>query len=356
QERVFARPLVILPPWINKFYILDLQPANSFVKYATDNGRNTFVVSWRNPPAEMRDYTMADYVREGALTAFTAAADIAGSEQVDAIGYCIGGTLLTMTLAYLARIESKLVNTATFFAALVDFADPGDVQAFISEEALTTIEERMEEQGYLSGREMADTFNLLRANDLVWQVAVNRYLLGKDAPAFDLLYWNNDATRIPAALHAYYLRQMYLENNLVKPDVLEVDGVPIDLGRITLPAYAVATSEDHIAPWRSVYAMTQRFGGEVTFRLGASGHIAGIISPPGKKKAAWWGEPAGSPAPPSPDVWFARAEQHDGASWWPDWTAWLAERSGDAVDAPSGCGSEGYPPLEDAPGSYVLVT
>jgi polyhydroxyalkanoate synthase subunit PhaC len=356
QERVYARPLVIVPPWINKFYILDLQPANSFVKYATDAGRNTFVISWRNPTAEMRDLTMSDYLRLGPLTAATVAAEIAGAEQVDAIGYCIGGTLLSMLLAYLARTGSNLIATATFFAALVDFADPGDVQAFISEESLASIEARMNEQGYLSGREMADTFNLLRSNDLVWQVAINRYLLGKDAPAFDLLYWNNDATRIPARLHSYYLRQMYLENNLIKPDALEVDGVPIDLGRITMPVYTVATSEDHIAPWRSVYAMTQLFGGEVTFRLGASGHIAGIISPPGKKKAVWWGDPPDTPSPPSPDAWLERAAKHDGASWWPDWTAWLADRSGEMIAAPAGTGSDAHPPLENAPGSYVLVT
>jgi polyhydroxyalkanoate synthase len=356
QERVYARPLVIVPPWINKFYILDLQPANSFVKYATDAGRNTFVVSWRNPTAEMRDLTMADYLRLGPLTAAEVAAEIAGAEQVDAIGYCVGGTLLAMLLAYLARTGSNLIATATFFAALVDFADPGDVQAFISEESLAFIEERMNEQGFLSGREMADTFNLLRSNDLVWQVAVNRYLLGKDAPAFDLLYWNNDATRIPAALHSYYLRQMYLENNLIKPDVLEVDGVPLDLGRIATPAYVVATSEDHIAPWRSVYAMTQLFGGEVAFRLGASGHIAGIISPPGKKKAVWWGDPPGTPSPSSPQAWLDAATKHDGSSWWPDWVAWLAERSGETVAAPSAPGSAEHPALEDAPGSYVLVT
>lgn len=355
QPALYARPLVIVPPWINKFYVLDLQPANSFVKYATDAGRNTFVISWRNPDATMRDLTMADYVRLGPLTAARVAAEIAGADQADAIGYCIGGTLLAMLLAYLARTDTKLIATATFFAALVDFAEPGEVRAFMSEEGLAYIESRMAEQGYLSGREMADTFNLLRSNDLIWSVAVNRYLLGKDAPAFDLLYWNSDATRIPATLHSYYLRQMYFENNLVKPDVLDVDGVPLDLRRITTPTYCVATSEDHIAPWRSVYAMTRLFGGEVTFRLGASGHIAGIISPPGKKKAAWWGDPPGTPAPADPDAWLAAAAKHDGSSWWPDWVAWLAERSPGTVPAPAACGSAAYPPLADAPGSYVLV-
>jgi poly[(R)-3-hydroxyalkanoate] polymerase subunit PhaC len=354
QEQVYARPLVIVPPWINKFYILDLQPANSFIKHATDAGRNTFVVSWRNPTAEMRDFTMADYLRLGPLAAATVAAEIAGSERVDAIGYCIGGTLLAMLLAYLERTGSPLIATATFFAALVDFEDPGDVQAFISEESIAFIEERMNERGYLSGREMADTFNLLRSNDLIWQVAVNRYLLGKDAPAFDLLYWNDDATRIPATLHAYYLRHMYLENDLVKPDALEIEGIPIALQRVTTPTYCVAAAEDHIAPWRSVYRMTQLFAGEVTFRLGASGHIAGIICPPGKKKAAWWGNPPGTPAPATADAWLAGAAVHDGSSWWPDWTAWLAERSPDNVPAPRALGNDEFIPLEDAPGTYVL--
>ncbi|MEO7038423.1 MAG: class I poly(R)-hydroxyalkanoic acid synthase [Candidatus Elarobacter sp.] len=353
QPEVFARPLVIVPPWINKFYILDLQPENSFVKYALDAGRNTFVISWRNPDSSMRHLTMADYLRLGPLTASRVAAEIAGSRTVDIIGYCIGGTLTAMLLAYVQRMELALINTATFFAALVDFTDPGDIIAFLSDEALAHIDEQMKEHGFLSGREMADTFNMLRSNDLIWSVAVNRYLLGKGAPAFDLLYWNSDATRIPAAVHSYYLRRMYRNNDLIKVDALDVDGVPIDLHRVTVPTYCVATSEDHIAPWRSVYAMTQLFSGDTTFRLGASGHIAGIISQPGKKKAAWWGLPLGSPNPPAPDAWFTSAAKHDG-SWWPDWTAWLAARSGEKAAAVPSLGSDRHQPLADAPGTYVL--
>jgi polyhydroxyalkanoate synthase len=200
---------------------------------------------------------------------------------------------------------------------------------------------------------MADTFSMLRANDLIWGVAVNRYLLGRDAPAFDLLYWNSDATRIPRAAHSYYLRHMYVGNDLVKPDALEVDGVPIDLARIGLDTYCVATAEDHIAPWRPVYAMTRAFGGDTVFRLGASGHIAGIISPPSKKKAVWWGPPAGTPNPPVPDDWLAAAPKHEG-SWWPDWTAWLDERSPERTASPGTTGSVDLPPLADAPGTYVL--
>ena len=353
QAQVYARPLVIVPPWINKFYILDLQAANSFVKYASDEGRNTFVVSWRNPDVSLANLTWADYMRLGPLTAMRVAAEIAGSKSVDAIGYCIGGTLLATALAFLARKKAKLVNSATFFAALVDFTDPGELMSFLSNEALAFIEDQMNEEGVLSGRAMADTFNMLRANDLIWGVAVNRYLLGKDAPAFDLLYWNSDATRIPRATHSYYLREMYVANNLSKPDALDVDGVPIDLRRVKLPTYCVATQDDHIAPWRSVYAMTRLFSGETTFRLGASGHIAGIISPPGKKKAVWWGPPPGASNPPAPDAWFAAAPKHEG-SWWPDWIAWLAQRSPGKMDAPAATGSAKYEPLADAPGTYVL--
>jgi polyhydroxyalkanoate synthase subunit PhaC len=353
RPEIYARPLVIVPPWINKFYILDLQAANSFVKYATDEGRNTFVISWRNPDASLAHLTWADYMKLGPLAAIRVACEIAGSEDADAIGYCIGGTLLATALAYLARTDANVVNTATFFAALVDFRDPGEIMAFLSTEALAHIDEQMAEDGVLSGRAMADTFSMLRANDLIWGVAVNRYLLGRDAPAFDLLYWNSDATRVPRAAHSYYLKRMYVENALVKPDALEMDGVPIDLRRVVLDAYCVATAEDHIAPWRSVYAMTRHFGGETTFRLGASGHIAGIISPPQKKKAVWWGPTPGTANPADPDAWLAAAPKHEG-SWWPDWTAWLAERSPERTGAPAAAGNAEYPPLAEAPGTYVL--
>jgi polyhydroxyalkanoate synthase subunit PhaC len=353
RPEIYARPLVIVPPWINKFYILDLQAANSFVKYATDEGRNTFVISWRNPDASLAEITWADYMKLGPLAAIRVACEIAGSEDADAIGYCIGGTLLATALAYLARTDANVVNTATFFAALVDFQDPGEIMAFLSTEALAHIDEQMAQEGVLSGRAMADTFSMLRANDLIWGVAVNRYLLGREAPAFDLLYWNSDATRVPRAAHSYYLKRMYIANELVKPDALEMDGVPIDLRRIALDAYCVATAEDHIAPWRSVYAMTRHFGGETAFRLGASGHIAGIISPPQKKKAVWWGPEPGTPNPADPDAWLAAAPKHEG-SWWPDWTAWLAQRSPERTGAPAATGNAEYPPLADAPGTYVL--
>jgi polyhydroxyalkanoate synthase len=355
---VYAKPLLIVPPWINKFYILDLQPANSLIKYAVDSGMTTFVISWRNPDAALADLEMQDYLRLGPLTAARTACALAGSPDLNLVGYCIGGTLAGMLLSYLARTGERLVNGVTFFAALLDFAEAGDIRAFLSDEAVSYIEREMQEKGVLPGRQMADTFNMLRANDLIWNVAVNRYLLGKDAPAFDLLFWNSDATRLPRAMHSYYLRNMYLENKLVKPDSLKVDGVPLDLGRVHNDAYVVASLEDHIAPWRSVYRTTQLLGGDVRFRLGSSGHIAGIINPPTKTKGAWWSEPlaAGGAAvrnPASADEWLASAEKHQG-SWWPDWQSWLRERSGEERPAPAAPGSTEYRPMEPAPGTYVL--
>jgi polyhydroxyalkanoate synthase subunit PhaC len=351
---VFARPLVIVPPWINKYYVLDLQPSNSFIKYAVDAGRTTFVISWRNPGAELRDRGIADYLRQGPLTAVRVAAEIAGSDDADAVGYCIGGTILGIALAYLAQLGESPIHTATFFATLLDFTDPGEIVAFLGDRGLATIDARMAEQGYLSGREMADTFQMLRANDLIWSVAVNRYMLGKDAPAFDLLYWNNDATRVPEALHRWTLHELYAHNRLAQPGALTIDGVPLDLGRVTLDTYSVATADDHIAPWRTVYAMTRLLRGETTFRLGASGHIAGIISSPGKKNASWRGAPIGAKPPADPEQWFADAQQHAG-SWWTDWADWLAERSPERRAAPTMLGSAAYPPLCEAPGTYVLV-
>jgi polyhydroxyalkanoate synthase len=347
---VHQRPLVIIPPWINKYYILDLQEKNSFIKHAVDNGITTFVVSWKNPDPSMADVEMEDYLDLGALTAARVASAITGTEDVNIVGYCIGGTLVSMMLAYLARTEEVLANAVTFLATLTDFSNAGDLRAFLSPETVAYIEDMMSEQGVLQGSQMADTFNMLRANDLIWNVAVNRYLLGKDAPAFDLLYWNSDVTRIPKNTHSYYLRNMYLENNLVKPDVLKAKGEPLDLHRIQNQVYSVATVEDHITPWRAVYRMTQLFSGPVRFALGHSGHIAGIINPPSAHKGHWFSNEVN---PPAPDDWLASAQKHEG-SWWPDWIAWLSERSGEQIPAPKQVGSEGFPPLTPAPGTYVL--
>jgi polyhydroxyalkanoate synthase len=347
---VAQRPIVIVPPWINKYYVLDLQPANSVVKYLTDSGFTTFIISWRNPDASMAEYGMDEYRRLGPEAAFRVAAEIAGTPDVNALGYCLGGTLLSIELAYLAAKGDALVNAATYFAALVDFEEPGEVTNFLSPEGLAFVEEKMREQGVLDGRVMGDAFNLLRANDLIWNVAVSRYLLGKDAPAFDLLYWNDDATRMPCAMHSYYLENMYAKNRLVQPNALEMEGTPIDVGRIANDAYVVATAEDHIAPWKSVYHYTHLTKGDVRFRLGHSGHIAGIINAPGKKKGNYWANDGANPA--DPEAWLAGAQRIEG-SWWPDWVAWLGQRSGPQV-APRTPGDGAHPALADAPGSYVL--
>ena len=348
-ETVYARPLVIVPPWINKFYVLDLQPANSFIKFATDGGLTTFVISWRNPDASMRDLGFAEYLELGPLAAVRAAAEISGSPDVNQVGYCIGGTLTAMELAYLAKTDPQLVRAVTFFAALVDFAEVGDIRSFLAPEALAHIEKKMAAEGVLPASDMAAAFSMLRANDLIWNVAINRYLLGKDAPAFDLLYWNSDATRMPAAMHRYYLNNMYVRNALATGQ-LSHKGVPIDLGAVNNDVYAVATIEDHIAPWRSVYKMTQLFSGDVRFRLGHSGHIAGVINAPAAAKGNYW---EGDRNPPSADEWLAAARKHPG-SWWPDWLEWIAQRSGERIPAPAAEGSITYPPLVAAPGTYVL--
>ncbi|MGH7727675.1 MAG: PHA/PHB synthase family protein [Vulcanimicrobiaceae bacterium] len=347
---VFARPLLIVPPWINKFYILDLQPKNSLIKFAVDAGVRTFVISWRNPDASLGKLGFTDYLELGPLAAAEAISKITGSADVNQIGYCIGGTLSAMELAYLARTRRPLVNAVTFFAALTDFAEAGDIKHFLGPEALAHIETQMKEKGVLDASAMADTFSLLRANDLIWNVAVNRYLLGKDAPAFDLLYWNNDATRMPATMHAYYLEHMYVRNELAQPDALEVRGVPIDLRQIRNDLYVVASRDDHIAPWRSVYKLTQLASGAIDFRLANSGHIAGIINPPSSGKGNFWTNERNEP---DPEAWLAGARKTDG-SWWNDWIGWLGERSGERVPAPASPGSAEFPPLGPAPGTYVL--
>lgn len=348
-EKVHATPLLIVPPWINKFYILDLQPKNSLIKFALEGGIQVFVVSWRNPGRDLGHLGFDDYLKLGPLAAGEATRRITQAPTLNQIGYCIGGTLTAMELAYLAQTDPSRVGAVTFFAALVDFAEAGDLKNFLGPEAVAQVERRMADSGVLAGSDMADTFNLLRANDLIWNVAVNRYLLGKDAPAFDLLYWNSDATRMPAAMHAYYLNNMYGRNALALGK-LDFEGVPIDLRSVRNDVYAVASIEDHIAPWRSVYKMTQMFSGDTKFRLGHSGHIAGIINPPASEKGNYW---LNDTNPPAADDWLAGAEKCPG-SWWPDWMMWLKRRSGKRVPAPTVLGSPDLPSLGAAPGSYVL--
>ena len=347
-EKVYAIPLVFIPPWINKYYILDMQPQNSLIKFLVDAGFTLFVISWKNPDASMEEINFEDYLTLGPLAAFDVIKEITASPKINPIGYCIGGTLLSMTLPYLAAKKDDTANSVTFFVSLQDFTEVGDTSVFIDEPQVRYVEGQMMERGYLDSRSMATMFNMLRANDLIWSNVVNNYLLGKEPPAFDLLYWNADGTRMTRAAHSFYLRNTYLENNLIKPWKIVLKGVPIDLGKIHQEIYAVGTEQDHIVPWRSAWRISQLAGGKVRFVLGGSGHIAGIINPPSKGRGYWTNDKPVRSA----DQWFESAESHKG-SWWTDWLEWLKPRSGEQV-APPPLGNAAYPPIAPAPGSYVL--
>jgi len=349
-DTVHKVPLLIMPPWINKFYILDLKPKNSFIKWAVEQGLTVFVISWVNPDSDLATKTFEDYMFEGPLAALDAIEKATGERQANVIGYCLGGTLLAATLAYMRAKGDDRFKSATYFAAMVDFAEAGELSVFIDEEQLANLEERMSEKGYLPGRDMHTTFNMLRANDLIWSFVVNNYLLGKDPFPFDLLYWNSDSTRMPAAMHSYYLRTMYQDNKLVEPGGITLDGVPIDLTTIELPTFILSTREDHIAPWKSTYAATQLYGGPVKFVLSASGHIAGVVNPPADEKYCYW---TNTRNPKSPETWLHNATQHDG-SWWPEWGKWVARQSGKKVPARLPGDGE-LKPIEDAPGSFVKI-
>ncbi len=325
--KVHEVPLLIFPPWINKFYIMDLQPRNSMVRYLVEKGFTVFMASWKNPDASMEETTIEDYVECGPMAASDVVREITGSPTVNVMGYCIGGTLLAMTLALLAARGDQRFNAATFMVSLQDFTKVGDTALFLGEGAIDFIEEQMLERGYLDSRQMADMFNLLRSNDLIWSNVVNNYILGQKPPAFDLLYWNNDGTRMARAAHSWYLRNTYIENNLIRPGKIHLMGEALDLRRITLDAYAVGAEKDHIVPWESAWRLTQLTGGIVRFILASSGHIAGIINPPGSKNAVYWTSEERPDAAKTPQEWRARAERSDG-SWWGDWSAWLAARAG----------------------------
>ncbi|HWI15385.1 MAG TPA: alpha/beta fold hydrolase, partial [Burkholderiales bacterium] len=349
-EQVHRRPLLIVPPWINKYYILDLRPQNSFVKWAVDQGHTVFVISWINPDAEHAKKTFEDYLNDGPLAALDAIEFATGERECNTIGFCLGGTLLACALAYLAARGDTRITGATFFASLIDFSEPGELGVFIDEQQVEALEKRMSERGYLEGREMATTFNMLRANDLIWSFVINNYLLGREPLAFDLLHWNADSTRMPAAMHSYYLRNMYLGNKLVEPGGLTLNGHPVDIRQVTTPAYFISTVEDHIAPWRTTYTGARLFRGPVRFVLGGSGHIAGIINPPAANKYSYWTHDT---LPEAADDWFKAAQRHDG-SWWPDWARWCAERGGGLVAARMP-GAGKLPVIEEAPGAYVKL-
>jgi len=349
-ESVHKTPLLIIPPWINKFYILDLRPKNSFIKWAVDQGLTVFVVSWINPDEQLADKTFDDYMLDGTLAAVDAVTRATGESQMNAIGYCLGGTLLAATLAYMKAKDDKRIKSTTFFTTMIDFTQAGELSVFIDEEQLRALEERMNERGYLEGHEMATAFNMLRANDLIWSFVVNNYLLGKDPFPFDLLYWNSDSTRMPAAMHGFYLRKMYLENKLIEPGGISLCGVDIDLTTIDIPIFVLSTREDHIAPWMSTFAATQTYTGQVKFVLAASGHIAGVVNPPAAEKYSYWTN--GGKAK-SPETWLKGATEHQG-SWWPEWYRWIGRKSGAKIPARVP-GDGKLKAIEDAPGSYVKM-
>ncbi len=348
-KEVYKRPLLIIPPWINKYYILDLRPKNSFIRWAVEQGHTVFVVSWVNPDRRHADKSFEDYMFEGSLAALDAVEQATGEHEVNVIGYCLGGTLLGATLAYMAEKKDGRFASATFFVSLLDFSIPGELGVFIDEQQVQSLEKRMNERGYLEGSEMGTTFNILRANDLVWSFVINNYLLGKEPFPFDLLYWNSDSTRMPAKMHSFYLRKMYMENALKEPGGITLGGVPIDLRKIRMPAYFVSTVEDHIAPWKSTYLGARRLSGPVRFVLGGSGHIAGIVNPPSANKYGYW---TNDELAETPEQWQARARNHEG-SWWSDWQGWIDRQNG-AGRVPARVPGEGkLKAIEDAPGSYV---
>ena len=347
---VRKRPLLIMPPWINKFYILDLTPQSSFIKWCIEQGLTVFCISWINPDARLAQKTFEDYLREGPLAALDAIKEATGEDKVDAVGYCVGGTMLVVTLAAMAAWHDERIASATLFAAQVDFTYAGDLKVFIDEEQLKAIEQRMAERGYLEGKTMSIVFNLMRSNDLVWPYVINNYLKGKAPFPFDLLYWNADSTRMPAANHSFYMRNCYLENNLAKGKMM-IGNTVIDPRSIKLPIYNLATREDHIAPAKSVLFGSKFFGGPVRFVLAGSGHIAGVINPPDKNKYQYW--TGAKPRSANLEGWLAKAKEHPG-SWWPDWLAWLKKQ--DRAQAPARVPGDGkLKPIEDAPGSYVKV-
>jgi polyhydroxyalkanoate synthase len=349
-KSVLKVPIMIVPPWINKFYVLDLTPDKSFIKWCVDQGLTVFVISWVNPDAHLATKTFEDYMCEGPLAALDAIKQATGESKVHAAGYCVGGTLLAITLAHMAATGDRRIVSSTFFASQVDFTYSGDLKVFADEEQIAALEKQMSERGYLDSRKMANTFNLMRSNDLIWPYIINNYFKGKTPPPFDLLYWNADATRMPAANHSFYLRNCYLKNKLARGE-MEIADKTLDLKKVKVPIYNLATREDHIAPAKSVFYGSKFFGGPVRFVLSGSGHIAGVVNPPERHKYQYWtgSKPSGADV----DKWRTKATEHAG-SWWPDWLDWLTSHSKAKVPARAP-GGGGLKPIEDAPGRYVKV-
>jgi polyhydroxyalkanoate synthase len=343
-DAVFAEPILYSPPWINKYYVMDLAPGRSFIEYAVRNGFTVLAVSYRNPDEAMAKLTLDDYLRDGLLAALDRAQELTRAPRVNIVSVCLGGTLAMIALAVLAaRGQAERVGWATLNNVLVDFSEPGPLGVFTDEQTIERIERRSARRGFLESTELAGTFDWLRGNDLVWNYVVSGWYMGKDPPAFDILAWNADSTRLPAAMHSQYLRACYLENRLVRPNALELDGTPVDLARVETPLYVLSAENDHIAPWRSAYRTTQLVAGQARHVLTSGGHIAGMVNPPGNPKASYR---VNGDTPPDPDEWLRGAETVTG-SWWEDWSAWAAERSGERVQPPKL--SDGEP----APGTYV---
>ncbi|MBS0315702.1 MAG: class I poly(R)-hydroxyalkanoic acid synthase [Proteobacteria bacterium] len=350
-DKVYERPFLLIPPCINKFYILDLQPDNSFIRYATAQGHRTFVVSWRNPDATLAKKTWDDYIDNAAIKAIAVTREITGAKQINALGFCVGGTILCTALAVLAARGEKPVASATFLTTLLDFTDVGILDIFIDELMVKYREFEMGEGGLLKGQDLASTFSFLRPNELVWNYVVGNYLKGETPPAFDLLYWNSDSTNLPGPFYAWYLRNTYHENKLVKPGQAEVAGQKIDLRRVDMPVYIYGSREDHIVPIGGAYASTQWLPGKKRFVMGASGHIAGVINPPAKNKRSHWIADHNK-FPPRVEDWIASAKEYPG-SWWTDWSTWLAGHAGAKIPAPKAYGNGKYKAIEPAPGRYV---
>lgn len=348
--RTHEVPLLIVPPWINKFYILDLTAQKSYVRWCVENGLTVFIISWVNADEKLGRKSFSDYMREGLLSAIDAVQKATGAEKVNTVGFCIGGSLLASTMGYLAAKNDGRINSATFFTTQVDFEKAGDLLVYVDEDQVKWIEERMQDKGYLPGNRMADAFNLLRSNDLIWSYVVNNYLLGKEPAPFDLLYWNSDSTRMPAGVHSFYLRECYLENKLSQGKLV-LDNVRIDLKKVKAPVYNLAAKDDHIAPLPSVFRLGKFFGGETTLVVSGSGHIAGVVNPPAAKKYQYWTD---GKSTTSHAEWLKTATEHPG-SWWPHWLEWVTAKSGDKIVAPVP-GEGGLPALCDAPGTYVRVS
>ncbi|NLR73827.1 MULTISPECIES: PHA/PHB synthase family protein [Leeia] len=348
---VYERPLLVIPPCVNKYYLMDMQPENSLMRYLVSEGYTTFLVSWRSATEDMKHFDWNDYLERGAFKAIEVVKAISGREDINALGFCIGGVILTTALAVLRAKGDNSVTSATYLTSMIDHTDPGQIKVYIDENMLRFREARASEGGLVKGKELATAFSSLRANDLIWNYVVNNYLKGKTPPPFDLLYWNSDGTNLPLPMHTYFLRNMYQENNLTKPGAMTLCGVPVDVRKIDIPSYLFAAQEDHIVPWKSAYLSTQYLSGPQRFVLGASGHIAGTINPVTTNKRNFW---VNDQLPASADLWLEGAQSKPG-SWWPDYSAWLAGHSGEKVKAPKSAGNRQYKAIEPAPGRYVKM-